>query len=135
MENGITHVKFKMSILSQIARNPVNVISYQVTMKSAKGYSLVITFTVAIETRDIRLNQADSFVFFPKNKRLSYRLPSPKSGLHTFHLGSLLLGKLFSPQALGWSPRTRASVILDWKMMIKDKGCTLPAVSASKCAS
>ena len=56
MENGITHVKFKMSILSQIARNPVNVISYQVTMKSAKGYSLVITFTVAIETRDIRLN-------------------------------------------------------------------------------
>lgn len=27
MGNGITHVKFKMSILSQIARNPVNVIN------------------------------------------------------------------------------------------------------------
>lgn len=36
-------------------------------MKSTKGYSLVITFTVAIETRDIRLSPADSSVFFPKN--------------------------------------------------------------------
>ena len=75
-------------------------------MKSTKGYSLVITFTVAIETRDIRLNQADSFVFSLKNERLSYRLPSPKSGLQVLHLRSLLLGKLFSPQAPGWSPRT-----------------------------
>lgn len=90
-------------------------------MKSAKGYSLVITFTVAIETRDIRLNQADSFVFSLKNERLSYRLPSPKSGLQILHLGSLLLGKLFSPQAPGWSPRTWAAVILDWKIMIKDR--------------
>lgn len=36
-------------------------------MKSTKGYSLVITFTVAIETRDIRLSQADSSVFSHKN--------------------------------------------------------------------
>ena len=70
-------------------------------MKSAKGYSFVITFTVAIETRDSRLNQADSFVFSPKNEWLSYRLPSPKSGLQISHLGSLLLGKLFSSQAPG----------------------------------
>lgn len=48
-------------------------------------------------------------------------LSSPKTRLQIMHLGSLLLGELFSPQAPGWSPRTGAAVILNWKLMIKDR--------------
>lgn len=94
-------------------------------MKSAKGYSLVITFTVAIETRDIRLQRADSSVFCPKNG---------SSACH--HLQTQLWGELFSPQAPRRSPRTWAAVILYWKPMIKDRyEDALPVASALKCAS
>lgn len=89
-------------------------------MKSAKGYSLVITFTVAIETRDIRLSRLTALSFPPK-ERLICVLSSPKTRLQIMHLSSLLLGGLFSPQAPGRSPRTRAAVILNWKLMIKDR--------------
>jgi hypothetical protein len=107
-------------------------------MKPAKGYSLVITFTVAIETRDISISPADSSIFSPKNSSSTYMLPSPKPtsdhGIAS-PVGSLLLGELFSPQAAGWSPRTWAAVILDWKLMIKDRDeNALPVASALKCA-
>lgn len=68
-------------------------------MKSAKGYSLVITFTVAIETRDIRQSRLTALSF--PQEWLIYMLLSPKTGLQITHLSSLLLEELFSPQAPG----------------------------------
>lgn len=97
-------------------------------MKSAKGYSLVITFTVAIETRDIRLSQLTALSLPPPPpEQLICMLSSPKTRIQITRLSSPLLGEVFPTGAPGWSPRTRAAVILNWKLMIKDgdeEGCS-----------
>lgn len=109
-------------------------------MKLAKGYSLVITFTVAIETRDIRLAQLTA-LSFPLRKAAHLHVASSKNcranvshssaQLSAAQLSSTHSRELFSPQAAGWSPRTWAAVILDWKLMIKDRDAdALPVASA-----
>lgn len=81
----------------------------------------------------------DSSVFSPKKSCSSacgqlQRLAAEPLYLMA-QLGSTLSGELCSPQAAGWSPRTWAAVILDWKLMIKDRDeDALPVASALKCA-
>lgn len=51
-------------------------------MKPAKGYSLVITFTVAIETRDIRLAQMTA-LSFPLRKAAHLHVASSKDWMQS----------------------------------------------------
>lgn len=75
-------------------------------MKSAKGYSLVITFTVAIETRDIRLSPDDSSVFSPQ-ERFIYMLLSPKTELQIAASGHQqpALGRIVFPTGTRLEPQ------------------------------
>lgn len=66
--------------------------------------------------------------------------PAPKTGCRSpvsefSSAQQHTLWRTVSPQAAGWSPRTWAAVILDWKLMIKDGAeDALPVASALKCA-
>lgn len=66
--------------------------------------------------------------------------PAPKTGCRSpvsefSSAQQHTLWRTVSPQAAGWSLRTQAAVILDWKLMIKDRAeDALPVASALKSA-